>query len=163
MGAGLVQTGHPFPDFTLPDLEGVSRATAEARNSGLLLVAFFKVSCPTCQLTFPYLQKLSEACPSLTVWGVSQNDATETRAFERDFGTSFPMLLDKGLEVTDRFDLQTVPAMYLTDESGLVLDYMGAWSKDFINGIARRVAEREGSAPAAPVSDADRVPAFTPG
>ncbi|MEP0766265.1 MAG: TlpA family protein disulfide reductase [Fimbriimonadia bacterium] len=163
MGAGLVQTGHTFPDFTLSDLNGASRSTADARSKGLLLVAFFKVNCPTCQLTFPYLQKLADACPTLTVWGVSQNDAMETRAFERDYGTSFPMLLDKGLEVTDRFDLQSVPAMYLTDESGVVLEYMGAWSKDFVNGIARRVAERTGTAPEVPVTDADRVPVFTPG
>ena len=39
-----------------------------------VLLAFFKINCPTCQLTFPFLQRLADRGGPRIV-GVSQDDA----------------------------------------------------------------------------------------
>lgn len=88
--------GGEAPQFELPSLEGGELSLKDLLAGGPVLLAFFKVSCPTCQLTFPFLERLhqgrSENAPR--VIGISQDDAADTRNFNRRYGISFPMLLD---------------------------------------------------------------------
>lgn len=160
----MIVAGESFFDFTLSDTEGVNRFTAEARSGGLLLIAFFKVNCPVCQMAFPYLQTVSETYQhGLTVWGVSQNEVEPTREYARQYGCDFPMLLDMDLSITDRYDLETVPAMYLTDSGGRVLEYRAGWDREWMNRLSQTIADRC-DAPFLPaVADGDPVMAFRPG
>ena len=61
--------------------------------NGPVLLAFFKITCPVCQLTFPFLERLHTA-GTLPIYGISQNDAEDTREFNQHFGVTFPTLLD---------------------------------------------------------------------
>ena len=74
----LLQAGARAPDFRLPLLSG-DRAGGETSlhdliADGPVLLAFFKVTCPVCQLTFPFLERLHQA-GALPIYGISQNDA----------------------------------------------------------------------------------------
>src|SRR3974377_1386860 len=89
----LLTAGSPAPDFHLPNLTGGEAALRELIANGPALLAFFKVSCPVCQLTFPFLERIHKA-GGLAVYGVSQNSARDTREFNREFGVTFPTLLD---------------------------------------------------------------------
>jgi len=153
----LIGKGNRFRDFTLPDLSGRVFDTKTARVQGPLIAAFFKVNCPVCQMTFPYLQRLADMHPNAQVVGVSQNDPAATGDYAKTYGCTFPMLLDASLSVTDSFDLQTVPAVYLTDDSGEVLEYTGGWDKEWVIALGRRFGET----PVVP-SD-DKVMAYRPG
>ena len=64
---------------------------------GPVVLAFFKVSCPTCQYAFPFLERLEQAYghKGVRIIGVSQNDPKETAAFTKEFGVTFPVLLDE--------------------------------------------------------------------
>jgi peroxiredoxin len=163
MNGRPVGKGDAFVDFTLTDRAGHLRDTAAARAEAPLLVAFYKVNCPTCQLTMPYLQRLADLYPGLTVWGVSQNETTQTRQFEDAFGVRFPQLLDADLKVTDRYDLLTVPAMYLVDAEGKVIETMACWERNFVNNLGKFAAERTGKPFVPPVPDDDPAPALKPG
>src|SRR5258708_6035354 len=80
---------------------------AESLRRGPVLLAFFKTSCPTCQLTFPFLQRLSDgaqshrtnaaeaACPSPQLIAVSQDDGTGTAQFHKRFGLSMRTVVDR--------------------------------------------------------------------
>ena len=60
-----------------------------------MLLAFFKISCPVCQLTAPYLERLAVRNErAVQVIGISQDDAGATRGFANRFGLTFPTLLD---------------------------------------------------------------------
>ena len=89
----LLDAGSPAPDFRLSRLAGGEATSGELISHGPVLLAFFKVTCPVCQLTFPYLERL-HAAGTLPVYGISQNDARDTREFNREFGVTFPTLLD---------------------------------------------------------------------
>ena len=51
-------TSGPAPQFDLPGLAGDRTSLPDLLVSGPVLLAFFKVTCPTCQLTFPFLERL---------------------------------------------------------------------------------------------------------
>ena len=70
--------GTKAPDFTLPDVssgkDGGSFSLQAALQNGPVLAAFFKVSCPTCQYTFPFLERIHQAHGDtrITIVGISQ-------------------------------------------------------------------------------------------
>jgi peroxiredoxin len=53
--------GKIAPDFALSTLEGKQFSLRQALERGPVIAAFFKVSCPTCQYTFPFLERLHKA------------------------------------------------------------------------------------------------------
>ncbi len=109
--------GVEAPAFALKDGDGKSYALAEALKQGPVLLAFFKVSCPVCQLTFPFLERIHQAVKDKTnvrVWGISQDDAADTRAYAREYGCTFPLLLDgSGYPVSNAYGLTNVPTLFL--------------------------------------------------
>jgi peroxiredoxin len=83
----LLDAGTRAPDFQLSRLEGGEASFAELAAGGPVLLAFFKVTCPVCQLTMPFLERL-HASGALTICGISQNDAADTREFNGYFGSA---------------------------------------------------------------------------
>src|SRR5436305_13694344 len=88
--------GAEAPEFELNTNQGKKFSVTEVLRRGPVVLAFFKVSCPTCQYALPFLQRLYEAYgdKGVTQVGVSQNDAKETAAFTKQFGITFPILLE---------------------------------------------------------------------
>ncbi|MGH9862946.1 MAG: peroxiredoxin family protein [Candidatus Acidiferrales bacterium] len=119
-----LSAGTAAPPFTLKDTGGQNRSLAEALKRGPVLLAFFKNSCPVCQFTFPFLERLYQGIKGqdgLTLWGVSQDDARDTLDFAREFGTSFPLLPDEdGYPVSNAYGLTNVPTLFLVKPDGQI-------------------------------------------
>ena len=119
-----LSAGTAAPPFTLQDTSGQSRSLAEALKRGPVLLAFFKISCPVCQFTFPFLERLHQSIKGqdgLTLWGVSQDDTRDTRDFAREYGTSFPLLLDEdSYPVSNAYGLTNVPTLFLVKPDGQI-------------------------------------------
>ncbi len=153
-------------DLLLTDTQGTPCSTAQARKAGMLVLAFFKTTCPTCQLAFPYLQKLAAAYSDggkVTVWGVSQDDTDPTQAFAEKFGITFPLLLDRELWHSMIYGVVSVPTLYLADDSGLVLKKVVGWDRRAMNEISERIAAFLERAPVTIVDENDPAPATKPG
>jgi peroxiredoxin len=128
----LLRAGQHAPDFDLARLsDGTSPESAELAKllaSGPILLAFFKSTCPVCQMTLPFLQRIHQgrAPGSYQVYGVSQDDASTTREFVQEFGIGFPMLLDteeSGYPASNAYGLSHVPSLFLVQPDGAI-----AWS-----------------------------------
>ena len=67
-------TGTKAPDFTLNSLDGKQFSLADTLSRGPVVLAFFKVSCPTCQYAFPFFERLYQAYArkGVTLVGISQ-------------------------------------------------------------------------------------------
>jgi len=118
----LLSVGKQFPEFRLPLLAGGEATLADIAAGGPVLLAFFKVSCPVCQLTLPFLERL-HASDALAIYGVSQNGAEDTREFNRSFRINFPVLLDQeeaDFPLSNACGISTVPTLLLVEPGGKV-------------------------------------------
>src|ERR1039458_8525171 len=85
----VLEAGARAPSFRLKDLGGATVSLEELLSKGPVLLAFYKVSCPVCQLTFPFLERLA-ASSSIQIIGISQDDRSTTEGFNHRFGITFP-------------------------------------------------------------------------
>jgi peroxiredoxin len=154
----LLLAGTPAPDFQLPLLDGGEAALRDLVAKGPALLAFFKVSCPVCQMALPFLDRIRSS-GRLPVYALSQNDARDTRDFHRRFGLSLPSLLDSeeaGFVVSNAFGISSVPTLFLIETDGSVARVIEGWSKSEIG----RLGELAGVNPFRPT---DSVPAWKAG
>jgi peroxiredoxin len=127
----ILDAGSRAPDFRLPRLDGGVSALADLVAEGPVLLVFFKVTCPTCQMTLPFLERI-HAAGTLPVHGISQNDDQDTSEFNREFGITFPTLLDteeSGFPVSDDYRISTVPSMFLVGQDGKISQAMEGWDR----------------------------------
>ena len=149
----LLHSGARIADFTLARLEGGKATLQEITAGGAALLAFFKVNCPVCQLTFPYLERI-HAAGRLPVYGISQNGPEDTRDFNRHFGITFPTLLDtemSGFPVSNAFGISTVPTLFLVEPDGAIAQVSEGWHKAEIAQFGQRAGIN-------PFRDGDSVP-----
>ena len=113
--------GAKAPEFELKAMDGRRFQLRDELARGPVVLAFFKVSCPTCQYAFPFLERLHQAYghrPSgdkeVRLVGVSQNDPKDTAAFTKEFGVTFPVLLDEigKYPVSNAYGLTNVPTVF---------------------------------------------------
>jgi peroxiredoxin len=148
----MLAAGVSAPPVDLPALEG---GRVQAPN-GPVLLAFYKVSCPVCQLTFPYLQRMAGSVPVL---GISQDDAEATREFNQEFGVTFATALDPagdGYRASNAYQISNVPSLFQVDAAGQIVRAWSGFSKADLEAVAA-------GAGLALFTDADRVPVFRPG
>jgi peroxiredoxin len=153
--------GTKAPDFSLPaaPVEGKEGGKGagqvdgkkggrfslhSALKQGPVLAAFFKVSCPTCQYTFPFLERIHKAHgdKKITIVGISQNDQRDTRAFLKEYGITFPTLLDdpNGYAVSNAYGLTNVPTLFLIGQDGKIEISSVGWVKQEVEDINRELA-----------------------
>ena len=158
--------GKSAPSISLTTTSGQKLTLADALKKGPVLAAFFKVNCPTCQFTLPFLERIYEKYGSahFTLWGISQNDAADSRDFNQEFGIRFPVLLDTaGFAVSNRYGLTNVPSLFLIAPDGAIQMSSVGFAKEDIERIAVEAA-RASSKPVAPVfKPGEVVPQYKPG
>lgn len=161
-------SGVHAPDIELPSLEGSRFSLRDALQRGPVVVAFFKVSCPVCQLAFPFLERIFKAygqSGAFTFVGVSQDSAADTRAFNRTYGVTFPVLLDeKGkYPASNAYGLTNVPSVFLiSTESEIEFASVG-WSRQDTEQLNQRLAKIGGQAAIRLFAPGERVPDYKPG
>ena len=162
-----LEAGVAAPEMSLPLLDGRKFTLAEALKKGPVVAAFFKVSCPVCQLAFPFLERVYQAygkSGKFTFVGVSQDDAPDTQAFNKRFGVTFPVLLEqKGYAVSNAYGLTNVPTVFLISPAGEIEFSWVSWSKADLEELSRRLARLNGVSPAAIFRPGEQVPDFKPG
>lgn len=150
--------GQVAPEFTLPTLDGRKISLRDALERSPVIAAFFKVSCPTCQYTFPFLERLYKAYgnKNVTLVGISQNDKKDTAAFAKEYGITFPLLLDDThtYPVSNAYGLTNVPTIFwIAPEGEIELSSVG-WLRSDFEQINRKISE---------LAQVAQVPVFQPG
>ncbi len=140
-----LREGTKAPDFSLPAMDGSALSLQAALLQGPVVAAFFKISCPVCQYTFPYLERLHKAYGSqkATILGISQDDKTNTAAFLRQYGVTFPALLDDpaAYVVSNAYGLTNVPSWFFIVPDGEIKISSVGWVKADIEDLNRRLAD----------------------
>jgi peroxiredoxin len=127
----MLATADNAPTFELEDVQGRAYSLKELLHDGPVLAAFFKVSCPVCQYTLPFLERLSKST-SIQVIGISQDNPESTEHFRQEYGITFPTLIDpakRGYAVSTDFALTHVPSMFLIQPDGEISMSWSGWSR----------------------------------
>ena len=147
-------TGAKAPEFQLNTLDGKRFSLSDELARGPVVLVFFKVSCPTCQYALPFYERLYKAYghKGVTLVGVSQNDARETTAFNKEFGITLPVLLDntQSYPASNAYGLTNVPSIFWIAQDGEIEVSSVGWLKADFEEINRRMAEA-GKIPSAKV------------
>ena len=138
-----------------PPIPGV-----ELEQPGLVL--FYKVTCPTCQISAPVAQRLAERFPGRFA-AVAQDPPDAIEGFGRRFGASFTSVSESPpYDASNAYDVDTVPTLFLVEDAKVV-DVAESWDRDAWNRLAARLGEATGS-DGSPISQqGDGLPPFRPG
>jgi peroxiredoxin len=168
-GMTNIAAGNTAPDFSLKSLDGNNYSLKDLLRQGPVIAAFFKVSCPVCQYTAPFLQRLYKrygvsATSAVTFLGISQDNAAATKKFMQEFGVTFPVALDPdGYPASNAYGLTNVPTIFFIDTDGTARIISLGFEKQSLEDMARTLAERQKVTPAALFRADESIPAHKPG
>ena len=156
--------GTQAPDLLLRDVDGVRYSLYQRlKESPVVLLAFFKVSCPVCQFEFPYLERLHRSYPQVPIWGISQDDADAATSFKRMFGVTFPILMDSSLDSTVQYGLTNVPSVFLVGNNKEIRQTIVGFDKKQLEQVNLELAMAASASSKPLFSSADEVPEVRPG
>jgi peroxiredoxin len=147
----MLAEGSIAPDFTLQDW-----SLSAALATGPVLLVIFKISCPTCQFTLPFLQRFEGS--GLQVVAISQDDQTSTSGFLARFGVTLHTLIDKAWDfaVSSAFRISHVPALFLIEPDATISLSVEGFSKAHLEQLGSRFN-------VIPFGIHESVPALCPG
>jgi peroxiredoxin len=159
--------GSKAPEFDLKAMDGKRFVLREELARGPVVLAFFKVSCPVCQYAFPFLERLERAYghTGVRIIGVSQNDPKQTAAFTKEFGVTFPVLLDdrETYPVSNAYGLTNVPTVFWIAQDGEIEVSSVGWVKAEFEDVNRKMAESGKITPAVVFKPGEDVRDFRAG
>jgi peroxiredoxin len=159
--------GTPAPDFKLQTMDGKQFSLRDALNRGPVVAAFFKISCPICQYSFPFFERIFKTYGNtkVTIVGVSQNNKNDTAAFLKEYGVTFPVLLDDTNEypVSNAYGLTNVPTVFWIAPGGEIEISSVGWDRKDFETMSRKAAETTGTAPQSMFPPGEQVADFRAG
>lgn len=164
-----IAAGESAPSFTLNSTDGQKRSLREALAEGPVLAAFFKVSCPTCQYAFPFIERLHQqlgaaGAKHAQIWGIVQDNASLGERFAKEYGVTFPILVDdEPYETSLAYGLNYVPTLFLIAPDGRVDLTCDGFSRADLAALHKRLAEHFAVKLPALFRPSDGVPEYKPG
>ena len=129
-----VAIGAKVENFTLADTEGKQRSFNDLKGKNGALIVFMSAQCPIVKAYADRINTLAKdyQAKGITVIGMNSNateslDYVKSNMTERSY--SFPMLIDKGNVIADKFGATVTPEVYLFDKDGKLV-YRGAIDND---------------------------------
>jgi len=128
-GPGAVrgpEIGKLAPDFQLNNLDGQLVSLSDFRGRPVL-VTFWTTWCPPCRSEMPFIQDtftdkkwLDEGLVVLAI-DIGESPSI-VREFVKDYGLTFPMLLDIERDVSLEYHVRAIPTTFFIDREGMIRD-----------------------------------------
>lgn len=143
------EAGSLAPNTTFTDGAGKKLTTKDilkGSHGKPVVLAFFKTSCPTCKLSWPYVQMLHKRYgrAGARVIGVSQNDERDSRIFYNEYGhATFERLLDPepAFVASNAFGVEAVPLVVLIGSDGQILQRFEGWQRQALEDMGQAIAQ----------------------
>ncbi|MFN2607405.1 MAG: peroxiredoxin family protein [Acidimicrobiales bacterium] len=151
----MLTVGDTAPSFFLPDAASGQTVT-DPWSEGRIVVVFFKVTCPVCQMVGPKVAAL--AAGGARVLAVGQDPPAALKRYAGEHGQGVPTVSEPApYRVSAAYGLSSVPSLFLVEPEGTIAAAVGAWDRARWNAVAAAAG-----APAVS-TDGDGLPAFRPG
>ena len=92
------------------------------------VLAFFKVTCPTCKFAMPFLNRAKHR-----VIAISQDDPVATEKFAEQFDLRVEVAYDEadaGYPLSNQYGVEYVPTLFLLDAEGKVSRRIDCFDKE---------------------------------
>lgn len=147
MGSRVPVVGTPAEDFQLVDLSGNTQSLSQYRGK-VVLLNFWATWCKPCTTEMPAMQttydKLREK--GFVVLAVNElEDDAKVREHIRQYGHTFPVLMDRENKVANQFGVFGLPVSVFIDEQGVVREYIkgGLLTEQLIHDVVARIQKQE--------------------
>lgn len=141
--AGAAELGREAPDFTLPDLAGKMVRLGDFRDRKAVLINFWATWCEPCREELPTLERLArERQGTVEVLGVNLDalGPGKVRAFVRELGLTFRVLLDPRQAVGKLYRIRGLPSSFVVGRDGVV-KYREIGYRDWTDRESRFILE----------------------
>jgi len=147
MGSRVPVVGTPAEDFQLVDLNGNPQRLGDYRGK-VVLLNFWATWCKPCTTEMPAMQRTYDKLreKGFVVLAVNElEDETEVREHIRQFGHTFPVLMDRDNKVANQFGVYGLPVSFFIDERGVVREYIkgGLLNEQKIYEVVSRMQNQE--------------------
>ncbi|KIL53163.1 peroxiredoxin family protein [Jeotgalibacillus campisalis] len=141
---GLLEEGQKAPDFDTVTVEGENISLDDYQGKKVIL-NFWTTWCPPCIEEMPHMQKYYEENAedqNVEILAVNlttrDNGNRRVESFVKDYGLTFPVLLDESGQLGETYYAFTIPTTYLLDEEGIVTKkLMGPMDQEMMKDLMR--------------------------
>lgn len=119
-----VEIGDLAPDFELRTMDGALFRLADYRGKKAVYLVFWNTWCSYCIKKTPRYTKLKELFDDRveiiavnTTWSDSIEDIEK---FQRRYGINYPIAMDHGEVLTERYAVTAVPTEFIIDINGVI-------------------------------------------
>lgn len=150
-----IPPGEHAPTFLLDDAATGVQIT-DPWHDGPTVLAFFKVSCPVCQMAAPMVQALADG--GVRVIAIGQDPPKALTTYAARYGQNVPTLTEPApYRVSDAYRITSVPTLFHVGADGVIVDTIGSWDRERWNSVAAAWGGPPISQPG------DGLPSFKPG
>ena len=126
MGSRVPVVGTPVGDFQLADLSGTMHNLSQYRGK-IVLVNFWATWCKPCTTEMPAMQASFDKLRDKGFVVVAVNeleDDARVREHIKQYGHTFPVLMDRDNKVANQFGVFGLPVSVFIDQEGRVQEYI---------------------------------------
>ncbi len=144
--------------FSLSDSAGTDVSFPGSRAG---LVCFIKEDCPTCREVMPVLGALYRSLSSVIDFHVIGQTREGNTVLEEEFSPPFSILDDSTLKVSFATDIDTVPTLFVTDETGETRQSLIGFVREEWASLSQELTQAHSAD--APDLDWEALPEWRPG
>jgi peroxiredoxin len=115
-----LKAGTVAPEFSLPRLDGRGDLSLSGLRGRQVLLVFSSPGCGPCNTLAPHLERFHRDHPELEVLMISKDEPKENRAKVKEYGLTFPVVLQQQWEISRRYAMFATPIAYLIDEFSII-------------------------------------------
>ncbi len=135
-----LKTGGEAPDFSLQTLDGERVKLSDFEGEKVIL-NFWATWCKPCREEMPDLQSIyEERDDDVVILAINMDAHNDVEGFIDSYSVTFPVLLDENDQVSDMYQIISLPTTYFIDEDGTIVQkHLGQITYEQLEEILQKI------------------------